>query len=253
MRDDIYTTMAQIEDRFWWFVAKRRILRSLIHRFGDQGTSAPSDRPKLLDIGCGTGGLLRDMSDGYEVHGLDSADAAREACAKRGFETKPCWLPDDLPAEEGGFDACVMSDVLEHVEDDAGSVKAAARKLKPGGIMVCTVPAHMWLWTKRDEHHHHFRRYSRKEYEGIFEDAGLEPVVVSWYMTHLMPLMLLQRVAAMLTRDKGAGDLQIPMAPLNGALRMAFASERSWIGRFPMPFGASLISVHRRVGAGSDG
>lgn len=246
MRDDIYTTMAQIEDRFWWFVAKRRIIRSLVDRYAP--TERDGARPRLLDIGCGTGGLLNDMQARYEVHGLDSAPEAREACAQRGFSVEHCWLPDEIPAPDGAFEACVMSDVLEHVEDDRGSVKAAAQKLRPGGVMVCTVPAHMWLWTSRDEHHHHFRRYAKKQYDALFEDCGLERVFVSWYMTHLMPAMVLQRLVAMIGEDKGAGDLTIPAAPVNALLRGAFASERAWIGRVPVPFGASLVSVHRKIG-----
>jgi len=248
MRDDLYEVMATIEDKFWWFVAKRRIIKSMIDRYGpnlDRHSQDP--KPAMLDIGCGTGGLLRDMAAEYELLGLDSAEAARKACNERGFEAKSCWLPDDLPADQSAFDVCVMSDVLEHVEKDAESVQAAAKRLKPGGIMVCTVPAHMWLWTKRDEAHHHFRRYSKKQYQAIFADAGLEPVVVSWYMSHLMPIMILQRIAVKIFGDKGSDDLTVPASPINAALRMLFASERSWIGRFPMPFGASLISVHRRV------
>lgn len=250
MRDDLYEVMATIEDKFWWFVAKRRIIKSMIDRYAPTSHTASDkgSKPALLDIGCGTGGLLRDMADQYEVSGLDSAEAARKACSERGFEAKSCWLPDDIPAEVNAFDVCVMSDVLEHVEHDAESVRAAATRLKQGGIMVCTVPAHMWLWTKRDEAHHHFRRYSKAQYKSIFEDAGLEPVVVSWYMSHLMPIMILQRIAVKLFGDKGSDDLTIPASPINGVLRWVFASERFWIGRFPMPFGASLISVHRKIG-----
>ncbi len=248
MRDDLYDVMATVEDRFWWFVAKRRIVRNLIHRYGpDTQTHDQGSKPVLLDIGCGTGGLLRDMAQEYEVRGLDSAEAARKVCLDRGFEVQSCWLPDDIPVDEGSFDVCVMSDVLEHVEQDADSVEAAASRLKSGGILVCTVPAHMWLWTKRDEAHHHFRRYNRKRYEGIFADAGLEPVVVSWYMSHLLPIMIVQRVVVRVLGDKGNDDLTVPAAPVNWVLKKIFASERFWIGRFPMPFGASLISVHRRV------
>ena len=245
MRDDLYHTMARVEDEFWWFVAKRRIVRAMIERHGPRTTGGL--KPRLTDIGCGTGGLLRDLQETHEVIGLDSHEAAREFCKRRGFDARHCWLPDDLPIDKATQDVCVMSDVLEHVEHDAPSVRAVAELLRPGGILVCTVPAHMWLWTARDDAHHHFRRYSRSGYEAIFRDAPLAPVRVSWYMSHLMPAMIAERAVAKTLRSKGSDDLRVPMKPVNAVFRGLFAAERHVLTRAGYPFGASLISVHRRV------
>lgn len=249
MRDDLYTSMESIEHRHWWFVAKRRIIRAMIDRYAPQPPEG--GRARLVDIGCGTGGLLDEVSSRFETIGLDSAAAAREACGRRGHEALPCWLPDDLPVEPDVADVCVMSDVLEHVEDDRGSVAAAAGRLRPGGVLICTVPAHRWLWTKRDELHEHKRRYSRREYESLFEIDELRREFVGWYMAWLMPLLLVERVVRKVAGDPEVDDLAVPAAPLNACLRAVFASERHTLGRVGFPIGASLISVHRRAGSGS--
>ncbi len=245
MKDALYSQMEKIEHRHWWFLAKRRIIRAMIDRYAPPPPEGR--RPRLIDIGCGTGGLLDDTADRFDTLGFDSAPQAVEICTKRGHDVKPCWLPDTLPAEPDSADVCVMSDVLEHVDDDAGSVAAAASKLRPGGVLVCTVPAHRWLWTARDDAHEHKRRYSKPEYSRLFEIPTLRREFIGWYMAWLMPLLVAERLARKITGNQETDDLTIPAPPINTALRMVFASERFTLGRVPFPIGASLISVHRRV------
>jgi SAM-dependent methyltransferase len=244
MREEIYSMMANIEDRHWWFRAKRRIIRTLIDRYAPD--QAGRDRLSLVDIGCGTGGLLAETQDTFDVLGLDSAEAARDACRARGFDALQCWLPNSLPVEFASADICILSDVLEHLTDDRGTVEAVADRLRPGGIVVCTVPAHPWLWTRRDDAHEHKRRYTRPEFEALFSTDLYDPVFVGWYMSWLLPLMLAERIARKLTGDPEIDDLTLPSKPLNEVLYTVFAAERHTLGRIPFPIGASIVSVHRR-------
>lgn len=245
MRESLYGSMEAIEHRHWWFVAKRRIIRALIDRYAP--APAGGGKPRLIDIGCGTGGLLDETRDRFEAIGLDSAARAREACERRGHRVRPCWLPGDLPVEPASADVCVMSDVLEHVEDDRGSVLAAAARLREGGILICTVPAHPWLWTARDAAHEHKRRYTRRGYEALFEGSGLREEFTGWYMAWLMPLLLGERMVLKLLGDPDFDDVRMLPGPVNALLRAVFGLERFTLGRIPFPFGGSLISVHRRT------
>lgn len=245
MHDNLYTEMAALEDRFWWFVAKRRILLNLIGRYAP--ARAAGDRGLAIDLGCGSGGLLRRLKETHPTLGVEMSEHAREICASFGLDVRPGWLPDEIPAEHGSADVIVLSDVLEHVEKDAETVRAAARILRPGGILVCTVPAHPWMWTKRDEHHNHFRRYTRGQYRALFAIPELRPVVESYYNTWLFPPMVGARlVSKVLGRDAEAGDIRVPAAPVNALMRAVFESEKHLLGRVRLPIGASLISVHRR-------
>ncbi|MBL9031594.1 MAG: class I SAM-dependent methyltransferase [Phycisphaerae bacterium] len=247
MDESLYLEMAALENRYWWFVAKRRILLTLIRRF----LEAPIDRARVCDIGCGSGGLLRDLSHaGASVLGTDSSPLARDLAARDGLRIVDASLPDGLP--DGPFDALVMSDVLEHVEHDAASVAAAAERLAPGGIMVCTVPAHPWMWTERDAHHGHYRRYRRADYARLFAIPTLEPVRVSYYNAALFPVMAAARLGKKwLGRDRASGthggDIRELPAAINAILRETFAFERHLLTRVSIPFGASLVSVHRRI------
>jgi hypothetical protein len=64
-------------------------------------------------------------------------------------------------SEADGFDTIIYIDVLEHIEDDAGELKLASSRLRPGGRVVVLSPAHQFLYTPFDASIGHFRRYSR--------------------------------------------------------------------------------------------
>src|SRR6478752_83538 len=74
-----------------------------------------------------------------------------------------------------------LLDVLEHVRDDAGSLRAIHRRLRPGGALLLTVPANPWMWSAHDSAHHHFRRYTRKQLKELFLRAGLEVQLLSYF------------------------------------------------------------------------
>jgi len=251
--DSLYQEMAQREKNYWWFVAKRHIILRLIERYvqagpakaaGDESTTVPS----ICDIGCGTGALLMALKDRYRVTGTDSSAIAREICAKAGITTHDGTLPDALPFEPASFDCIVMSDVLEHVGPDTESVAAAARLLRPRGVLICTVPAHQWMWTRRDEFHHHKRRYSRGQFGRLFDQAGLQTEVLSYYNALLFPVMIAGRLGKkLLGLDKAHEDIRPLPGLVNGALRWTFEVEKWVLPYVRIPMGASLVSVHRKA------
>ena len=73
-------------------------------------------------------------------------------------------------------DVVVCTDVLEHVEADREALTGIARKLKPGGRILITVPAHPWLWSAHDVVNHHKRRYTRRTLKAVIA-AATHPVL----------------------------------------------------------------------------
>lgn len=102
---------------------------------------------KVLNIGIGGGILeMEALRRGLDVHSLDPVEAAVQALAKRlGLEgrVKQGWS-QDIPFADEMFDGVVISEVLEHLEDDVleKTLKEVHRVLKPHGMVVGTVPAH---------------------------------------------------------------------------------------------------------------
>jgi SAM-dependent methyltransferase len=241
----LYDELWQVEQTHWWFQARRRIVWSLVHRFVG---GAADRRLRICELGCGTGGNLAAVAGRHDVVGVDPSPQALEyARRKLGDRVRVGSLPDgvNLPAEH--FDVVLLTDVLEHVEEDARSAQAALRLLRPGGIVVATVPAYQWLYAPRDAQHHHFRRYSRRQFRRLWTAPNAQIALLSHYNTLLFaPAAAVRLTSKLLRRDGGGGDLRIPPRFLNRLLAQAMASERNLLGRVPLPFGLSLVAVVRK-------
>jgi SAM-dependent methyltransferase len=243
----VFRLHAEHEARNWWFVAKNRIILSLLDRFAP---GAPVGKLRACDIGCGSGGLLAPLSERYDAVGVDSLPLALDYCRERGLKAVSGRLPDQIPLEPGSFDIVVASEVIEHVPDDLASVGTLAGLLRPNGILVCTVPANQWMWSVHDERNHHCRRYSRSAFQSLFRGAPLAPERLSYYNFGLFPLMAAVRVASRVLRlDRTGAEYKAPPQPFNALFRALFESEKHVLARSSLPIGGSLIGVHRRLDA----
>lgn len=244
MNDEVYEEMYRVEARHWWFRAKHKIVRNLLHRYAP---SKPGQKPRLVDLGCGCGYLLSLLKDEYDAVGLDGAPQAVAFTGRRGVSVRLGSLPDEVPFEDESVDVVLMLDVLEHLRDDGTCFDRAARLLKPGGIAICTVPAYPWLWTRRDDFHQHFRRYTRGAFETLVKRGPMRPEFVSHMNAALFPVALAERVIRKIAPlERNEGDLRVPVAPLNAAMRETYAAERWILGRLPVPVGLSLVTVTRK-------
>jgi SAM-dependent methyltransferase len=243
MREELYGEIFAAEQEHWWFVGRQRIVLYLLEQYLPRNSGTPS---KVADLGCGCGMMLLRLSEKYEPVGVDGSRHAIEFALRRGVTAKLGALPDDVPLSRESYDAVLMLDVLEHLKDDRASVEVAASLLKPGGILICTVPAHMWLWTKFDEDHHHFRRYSRRQFRSLFDEPSIRLELLSHLNSILFAPAAMWRILAtkVFERDR-ARYLRLP--PFNSVLSSMFAFERRLLGKVPMPLGLSFIAVARKV------
>jgi len=241
MERKVYEQMAQLDQRHWWFTARRRILDGLIERV----VQPPKDA-RVLELGAGTGHNLSMLSRFGEVEASELDPIARKLASERfGREVKEAALPDLSMFPADSYDLIALLDVLEHVPDDKGSLEAIKTRLKPGGALLLTVPANPWMWTAHDVAHHHHRRYRKGEIERLARNAGYEIALLSPFNSLLFPPIAAVRLVGKLT-GKDDSDDAMPGALVNKTLDTVFGLERSLIGRVPMPFGVSLVAVLRR-------
>ena len=202
---------------------------------------------RLLEAGCGTGGNLRMLAqfgqlDAFELDG-EARDIAR---GKLPIDIKDGMLPDGIPFAPGRYDIVAAFDVIEHVEQDVESLLRLKEQLAPGGRLVMTVPALPWLWSRHDETHHHFRRYTRGGLEAALVLAGLKPVKISYFNTLLFPLIAGLRLIRKAIGFEGADDDAMPHPAANEILKRIFGFESHLVGRIPLPLGVSLLAVAER-------
>lgn len=230
-----------LEDRHWWFRARREIIADQLQL---SGAWRDGD---FLDVGAGTGGLLRYVAasvPGIRCRGVEPDAGARLHCADLGAEVVEGGA-DRLPIDSESQDTATALDVLEHVDDDARAARELARVLRPGGVAVVTVPAYRWLWGPHDEINGHKRRYVRRDLERVIAGAGLV-IERSTYFNHfLLPVAIAERTAARISGRHAEAE-KLPWAPLNALLYGVFRTERPLLRRFRLPWGLSVLVVARK-------
>ncbi len=187
-----------LQERSFWFRGRRRIIQSLVARY------CPSAK-SFLEVGCGPGFVLAGLravlpeakfvaSELY-LHGLPYA--SRRVTAPAEFIQADCLaLPYDSE-----FDAVGAFDVLEHIDPDAQALAEMRRVLRPGGVLLLTVPQHPWLWSRVDEIDHHKRRYRREELAARLHSAGYSVLCDTSFMFFLLPAMMVRQLMANCSKD----------------------------------------------------
>ena len=246
MEATLYDELARVEEDHWWFQARRQIVWSLVDRYVEGGAER---RLKICELGCGTGGNLTAVAWKHEVVGVECSELALAyARRKLGSRVREGSLPDGVDLPRGTFDVVLLTDVLEHIEDDRRSAQTAIRLLKPGGIVIATVPAYQWLYSPRDVEHQHFRRYGKRQFRALWSATEAQIELVSHYNTLLFAPAAAARLASKLWHRQAShavGDLRVPSSGVNRLLARTMASERRFLGHVPLPFGLSLVAVVR--------
>ena len=153
------------------FVGPRHALRERL--LLDLFLSA-SPGPRVLDAGAGQGSMSTRLEQlGFEVTSTDVSAPAVELLRRRLNGDVKRATVTELPFADGSFDAAVLGEVLEHVEDDRAAAAEVARVLRPGGVLALSVPADPKLYGPSDEWAGHVRRYSRGALLEVCTAAGL--------------------------------------------------------------------------------
>ena len=244
MNRDEYAKMFAVEDRYWWFASKRLFLQAALRIVN---TRLP-ENPRILDIGCGTGAVMGMLSSLGETYGIDIETAALTFCGERNLGNLVQSSATALPYADRSFDLIVIADMLEHLRHDGPAVRESARVLRPGGILLCTVPAHPALFGEHDIALHHFRRYSHNSLRQTIEGSGLRLLRLSpTYASILIPVLITRGLKKLLSQRLSKEDAQsdfIAVPTVLNALAVAVhRAESWWLARRNLPFGLSFLSL----------
>jgi len=238
-----YDRYFALEQKHFWRVARRELVLDLVNRHRPPGSAL-----RLLDVGGACTLVSRELGRFGEVTVVEpDAPTAEFARRELGLDARVGSLPDQMPVE-GPFDVITLLDVIEHIDDDVEALRAVRGFLRPGGLLLITVPAVPWLWSNHDVSVHHRRRYEREGLERVIEQSGFTIERMTYHTSLLFPLIAAQRLASRFkgVHQKAEYNVRIPPAPINAILRGIMGVEGRLIRHSEMPIGSSLVAVCRR-------
>jgi SAM-dependent methyltransferase len=247
MQQHTYAIMRRVEASHWWFVGRRRIIRSFVQRLFPDLQANEEKQARILDVGCGTGANLEMLSEFGVAEGVDVSPEALSFCTERGLENVKLGAAEALPYDDSSFDLVTGLDVVEHLDDDLAGLKEMRRVLRPGGRAVLFVPAFMFLWGVQDDISNHRRRYTLKELRQVVREAGFEVERATYVNISFFTPILLGRLLMRATGLRPESENNITVGFLNGVLGKLFAAERGPLRYLNFPFGVSIICVARRL------
>lgn len=146
----------------------------------------------ILDLGCGEGEIAREVFGKQLEWGLDN-DQKMIAKAKKSGVYKRVLLADaaKMPLENNSVELVFSNSVLEHIRDLESVLREIKRVLKPGGLLIATIPSDLlgeylgwgsWYTWWFNQKYHHYHLYSLKEWKERLSQAGLKLVDGYYYL-----------------------------------------------------------------------
>ncbi len=239
----------QIEDNSFWFRHRNNCIIETVKNFMPDGF--------FFDIGGGNGFVAKALQEaGIQCVLVEPGVSGAINANERGIENVICATLEDAGFEENSLPAVGLFDVVEHIEDDYAFLSLVFSRIKPGGHVFITVPAHKWLWSDEDSHAGHFRRYTIKSLNNRLRDAGFQVVFQTYFFSLLpLPILLFRSIPSRIGLYKQPENLEKyrkDHRPKTGVVQKILDGfwkyELKRIKRKSMvPFGGSVLMVGKKM------
>ena len=244
MMEHTYPILFRVEQSHWWHIGRRKIIAGFV---ADICRRVTDRRPRILDVGCGTGANLLMLSKFGDAEGVDVSEDALSFCRERGLENVKLGAAEALPYDDDTFDLVTALDVVEHLDDDLAGLREMRRVLRPGGRVLLFVPTFMFLWCLQDDVSHHRRRYRMPELQRVLEQAGFEVERTTYAnITFFAPILAMRKLMRV-TGIKAESENNINVSALNGVLARMLGAESLLLRYANIPFGVSGLCVARKI------
>jgi ubiquinone/menaquinone biosynthesis C-methylase UbiE len=242
MKKEVHAKMYERGDGFWWYVGMARIAQALLDVYFKK-----DEKNKILDIGCGSGGMFKMLSAYGAVYGIDiSPDAIGYARLRNiAHEIKEAGV-ENLPFPDGYFNAVSCFDVLYHqwVNSLTNALREIHRVLKPGGLLIIREASYNWLQSQHDQLFWTKHRFYKKELVADLQAAGFIVKKNSYVNFFLFPLALAERAFRTIWPTKDSVERLFIRPPLlNGLFSFLLFLEARMLKYFSFPFGLSIVCV----------
>jgi SAM-dependent methyltransferase len=238
-------TLTRVRSHPWWSARARLALAVL--QAG--GVTPPAS---VLDVGCGWGVNLQALETaGYRAAGLDISRRILELIDQPDRHLVEADLNQPPPAGRELSAGALLLDVIEHLDDDRGTLRRIAPLLQPGGLLAVSVPALPELFSEFDRIQGHRRRYDPETLRAAFDDTGFAVQKIFWWGGWMVPILRRMRQKSS-TKEQAAPKtyadyLRLPPWPAPLLMRTCYAWEHGRALHGKLRTGTSLFAVARRI------
>lgn len=241
----MYPVFAAVEQRHWWFVGRQKIFLTALRKY------IRTDKNRVLDVGCGTGGMLPLLQHFGEVTGTDVDVQAVHFARQRKYITVDVADAQKLPYQDNSFDLVSAVDLIEHLENEQLLMDELVRVTRPGGYVFITSAALPWLWSPLDIFSKHYRRYTKRNFQKATRHGHLEALSIRYYnVIFFLPVAIIRLLQRLWPKQPTSADhlteLRVPPTPVNITAREIFQLERFFLP-IPFPFGVSIFGMYRKI------
>lgn len=242
--------MSRQEEYYWWHVAKRELVLDWLKKYFCR-VKGDKEELKILDVGCGTGMMAKELHFLGKVWGVDRSDAALNFCRRKDCQSifNKGNLERKLSFSSGFFDIILCLDVLEHIKEEKGALSELGRILKTNGILLLSVPAYPCLFSYWDKVAGHYRRYNAKSLKTKLEENGFRPERLTYYNFFvLLPAIVFRLIKTLLQhrlRNINSDFIALPNF-FNKFLLFLSKMERTFLLKFDFPVGLSVFCLARK-------
>ena len=240
------------EDKHWWFAGRTWSLLNMVDRLVE-----PDGSQQVLDIGCGAGNMFHHLARYGPVVGLDNNPRPLAIARERGYDVRE-GSAEEMPFDDASFQLVSLLDTVEHCDDDMAVLRDCYRVCAPGGHLVVTVPAFMWLWSHNDVLNDHKRRYTAGELRDKLHKVGFRQRRMTYNNFLVFPLaagLLLLRRGTEQSPELGSphfddDSYQVEMEPapppINSILSGVTWTESQLLRWLSLPVGTSIICIAQK-------
>ena len=226
--------------RHWWWRAREEMLVGELRERLPQKLGL-----SILDVGCGDALFFEQLRQFGDVEGVESDSGLVDPGGPN--RARVIVAPFDACFQPGRkYDLILMLDVLEHLDVPEEALRHALSLLKPGGIVVVTVPAFKMLWTQHDRLNNHRTRYTKDSFSFLAKFAGMQVLASRYFFTWLSAAKLATRMKEALLPSRPRIP-RIPPPLINGFLYLISRVEEKLFRRLRLPVGSSLLVVGTRI------
>ncbi len=243
MTQEEFNKINALESTHWWYLGTREISINILKKFLRVDANL-----KILDVGCGTGGNLKELAKIGSAQGCDIDPYVVELSRANGLD---CYISDmrTLSLPPNSLDLVTFYDVLNQVsyKEAITVLKKINTALKPGGIITFREPALDVARGLHDQEVNIQFRLNKDSANELLTQANFEPLYVGYINFLLFIPIIIKRRYDKLVLNTPKSDVYVHSPVINGIFLAILRLENFLLRFINFPFGISIIAVAKKT------